>query len=93
MFLGENPTVYDLTIDNIELKGTDDFMEAFKMFFASYYVFNQRFPDAFATTMQFIQEYFLRIQPKEGSKCRQYSLVSKKVVSLFGKLRNINVPN
>ncbi|XP_048019935.1 uncharacterized protein LOC125251074 [Megalobrama amblycephala] len=69
-----------LSIDGrvvLQLNDRSDFTHALAVFFASYYVFNMEYPEEAATTLEFIQRFFVRINP-EHSKCTSKVQVSKK---------------
>lgn len=55
--------------------------------FALYYNFNLAYPKGLSQTLQFIQTYFLKIQPHQGTSS-QKKHTQIKLLSLMNKLCN-----
>ncbi|XP_038148054.1 uncharacterized protein LOC119788016 [Cyprinodon tularosa] len=54
------------------------FADAFSVFFGSYYAFNLEYQEPACATLEFIQRFFLRINPEDGTKCTARTGVSRK---------------
>ena len=74
-----------------DVESADNFIDAIQIYFASILVFNGSYPEAASATWLFIQESLMKAKTNSGSKCSQHSLKYEKVVSLFTKLREINI--
>uniref|UniRef100_A0A672HBJ7 Sterile alpha motif domain containing 3 n=1 Tax=Salarias fasciatus TaxID=181472 RepID=A0A672HBJ7_SALFA len=61
----------------VVLQLSSDFTSALSVLFGSYYVFNIEYPEEAATSLEFIQRFFVRINP-EQSKCGSKVQVSRK---------------
>uniref|UniRef100_A0A672J7H0 Uncharacterized protein n=1 Tax=Salarias fasciatus TaxID=181472 RepID=A0A672J7H0_SALFA len=61
----------------LQLSDHSDFTSALSVLFGSYYVFNIEYPEEAATSLEFIQRFFVRINP-EQSKCGSKVQVSRK---------------
>uniref|UniRef100_A0A9J8DLI9 Uncharacterized protein n=1 Tax=Cyprinus carpio carpio TaxID=630221 RepID=A0A9J8DLI9_CYPCA len=61
----------------LQLSDRSEFTSALAVLFASYYVFNMEYPAEAATTLEFIQRFFIRINP-EHSKCNSKVQVSRR---------------
>ena len=51
-------------VDNVEITTTTNFITAYKVMFAAYYVFNLGYPKNRAATMTYIQKAIINIQDK-----------------------------
>uniref|UniRef100_A0A8D0CSK2 Uncharacterized protein n=1 Tax=Sander lucioperca TaxID=283035 RepID=A0A8D0CSK2_SANLU len=58
------------------LRSDADFPAALAVFFGSFYVFNIEYPEEAATSLEFVQRFFVRINP-EQSKCAAKFQTSK----------------
>ncbi|KAI4899943.1 hypothetical protein NFI96_032087 [Prochilodus magdalenae] len=61
----------------LQLSDHSDFTSALAVFFGSYYVFSIEYPEEAATSLEFIQRFFVRINP-EQSKCAAKVQVSRR---------------
>ncbi|XDV33478.1 hypothetical protein PO909_003877 [Leuciscus waleckii] len=61
----------------LQLSDCSEFTSALAVLFASYYVFNMEYPEEAATTLEFIQRFFIRINP-EHSKCNSKVQISRR---------------
>lgn len=80
--------MFYLFIEAIQIERTYCIYEALEMLISTYYIFNMEYPTLCASTLEFIQKYFLNIHPTSGTKSRK-GATKYKVLSLFNKLRNI----
>ncbi|XP_073791160.1 uncharacterized protein isoform X1 [Danio rerio] len=54
------------------------FADALSVFFACFYVFNLEYQEPACATLEFIQRFFARINPEDGTKCTATTGVSRK---------------
>ncbi|XP_062865601.1 uncharacterized protein LOC134328435 [Trichomycterus rosablanca] len=54
------------------------FTDALSVFFGCFYVFNIEYQESACATLEFIQRFFVRINPDEGTKCTARTGVSRK---------------
>ncbi|KAI3372647.1 hypothetical protein L3Q82_023120 [Scortum barcoo] len=54
------------------------FADALSVFFGCFYVFNMEYQEPACATLEFIQRFFVRINPQEGTKCTAKTGVSRK---------------
>ncbi|XP_043461209.1 uncharacterized protein LOC122497889 [Leptopilina heterotoma] len=87
-----NPIEYRVIIDKVAVWYNTDFVKAFQYFFASTYVFNRIYNDNLAATLLFVEMYASPIRSKHRSKARHHTVVLSKVMGLYNKLRDVNVP-
>lgn len=62
-------------------------MAAFKFMFAAYYIFNLCYPKQLSHTLEFVQRYFLKLNPEQGTKSKKGTI--SKIISLLTKLRQM----
>ncbi|XP_070407988.1 uncharacterized protein [Nothobranchius furzeri] len=58
------------------------FADALSVLMASFYAFNVEYQEPACATLEFIQRFFLRINPEDGSKCTTRTGVSRKTGQL-----------
>ncbi|XP_070408800.1 uncharacterized protein [Nothobranchius furzeri] len=58
------------------------FADALSVLMASFYAFNVEYQEPACATLEFIQRFFLRINPEDGSKCTARTGVSRKTGQL-----------
>ena len=69
---------FSIKVDNIDILTVNDFLTAFKLMIACYYVFNIAYPKVANASMEFVQKVLMNVQ--DGTK------ISSKVLSLLAKL-------
>lgn len=68
------------------------FMQMLKLLFASHFVFNKTFPSSNSKTLDFMQRYYMNIQPENGNKALQPSKSKQAVSSFANKLQLFHLP-
>lgn len=66
-------------------RGCTSFIEAFKVMFALFMIFNIKFPKTICLTLEMIQRYFFKIHPNS----KRMSLSTRKTICLIHKLKKI----
>ena len=79
--LFDNDAEYQVLVEDNVITTTKDFVLAFTIMFAAYYIFNLAYPSKLSGTLAFIQKLVLQI----GDKAK----VKPKVLTLIGKLKNM----
>lgn len=72
----------------IQANGCTSFVEAFKIFFALFYIMNLEYPKKLSTTLEMIQRYIFKIHPDSGTKSKRVPTAKKKVIALMVKLKD-----
>ncbi|XP_018564290.1 uncharacterized protein LOC108905764 [Anoplophora glabripennis] len=66
--------------------GTTDFVSAFQQCYAMYYICNMQYPKSLSCTFEFVQRYYMKTHPDQGTKSKIFSASKKKVIALMKKL-------
>lgn len=65
-------------------------MEAIKIAFGFYFIFNLEYPKEVSTVLEAIQRYFFKIHPDKGSRSKKQSFSKKRIIALINKIENKN---
>lgn len=66
-------------------------MEAVKQCFSCFYIYGLQYPKGASSTWEFIQRYFMKIHPDQGTKSQTFSNSKRKVLSLMKLLANFEM--
>ncbi|XP_039592264.1 uncharacterized protein LOC120515387 [Polypterus senegalus] len=82
------PKAWMLSIEGQVVMGPHhDFVNGIATIFASYYNFNLQYPEDASSTLEFIQRFFLGINPESGSKSKKkHGHINQQVCTLLRKL-------
>lgn len=72
----------------IHSEGFETFIEAFKVLFATFMIFNIKYPKQISLTLELIQRYFFKINPSSPSGNRMSTNTSK-TISFIEKLKKL----
>lgn len=64
-------------------------MEAVQGSFGLYFILNLEYPKTVSHTLEFIQRYFLKIHPDQGTKSRKMKTSKKRIIALINKLKDM----
>lgn len=68
-----------------------DFMEALRIVFCLYFIFNLMYPKDLSLTLEMIQRYYVKHHPDYGTKSSKKSSSKKKVIAFINKLAKIQL--
>ena len=73
----EEDATYEVKVEKCSLGTTNDFLKAFAMYIASFYIFNVVYPQSIEHTLCFVQKLFLKLSDSTKTSARVLSLIAK----------------
>ena len=77
----EESTIFEIYVENQKVATTSDFVVAFALLFAQFYIFNMAYPTTLQCTYNFMQKYLLELKDTTST--------NNKVINLMSKLKKI----